>query len=238
MADPKINYVTYDRVLEAVTELKKQGLRVSCATVRTQIGSGSLSTISRFLKDISFTQKSNISPEDYLHQFPDRLKELMRSMYAEIAEAASSATAEERRKIQELEDRLRARWAANVKDKLRVSRRLEVEIKHGVEVRSELKQATQKIWNDQELINDLTARTARAESENSHLRELTVKLEKINDNLKMQIEHFEQHTLQQRRADNQMHLLKITKLEQDLANSQARVMDLSMELAKASKRER
>ncbi|KMM78462.1 DNA-binding protein [Pseudomonas deceptionensis] len=238
MSDPKNNYVTFDRVLDAVTELKKQGLKVTCGAVRTQIGSGSLSTISRFLKDISLIQKSNISPEDYIHQFPDRLQALMRSMYAEIVEAASSATAEERRKIQELEDRLRARWAANVKDKLRVSRRLEVEIKHGVEVRSELKQATQKIWNDQELMNHLTARTARAESENSQLRELTAKLEKINDNLKRQIEHFEQHTLKQRRAEDQMHLLKTTKLEQDLANSQARVMDLSMELAKASKRER
>lgn len=55
---------------------------------------------------------------------------------------------------------------------------------------------------------------------------------------KRQIEHFEQHTLKQRRAEDQMHLLKTTKLEQDLANSQARVMDLSMELAKALKLER
>ena len=35
-----------------------------------------------------------------------------------------------------------------------------------------------------------------------------------------------------------MHLLKVTKLEQDLANSQAQVVELSMELAKASKRDR
>ncbi|POA35827.1 MULTISPECIES: DNA-binding protein [unclassified Pseudomonas] len=238
MADPKIKNVTADRVLHAVTELKKQGLKVTVGAVRAQIGSGSLSTISRFLKDIPLTQKSNVSPEEYLSQFPERLRALIRSMYAEMAEAASSVTAEERRKIQELEDRLRSRWAANVKDKIRVSRRLEVEIKHGVEVRTELKQATQKIWNDQELINNLTARIAKAESENKQLRELTVKLEKISDNLKRQIEHFEQHTLQQRRADNQMHLLKVTKLEQDLANSQARVMDLSMELAKTSKRDK
>lgn len=238
MTDPKTKNVTPDRVLQAVTELKKQGLEVTVRAVRAQIGSGSLSTISRFLKDISLIQKSNVSPEEYLSQFPDRLRALVQSTCAEIAEAAWSAQAEQRRKIQELEDRLRSRWAANVKDKIRVSRRLEVEIKQGVEERGELKRAIQKIWNDQELINNLTARIARAESENEHLRGLTAKQEKISDNLKRQIENFEQHTLQQRRAENQMHLLKVTKLEQDLANSQAQVVDLSMELAKALKRDR
>ncbi|MNN41562.1 hypothetical protein D3C81_1556860 [compost metagenome] len=70
--------------------------------------------------------------------------------------------------LQDLEDRLRSRWAANVKEKIRALRRLEVECKHSAEVRAELRRANEEIWNDQELINKLTARVAKAESENEH----------------------------------------------------------------------
>ncbi|AJZ97408.1 hypothetical protein PFLUOLIPICF7_22915 [Pseudomonas simiae] len=54
------------------------------------------------------------------------------------------------------------------------------------------------------------------------------------ETLQMQIEHFERQALQQRHADNQMHLLKIAKLEQHLLNSQSQVLELSMALARKS----
>lgn len=231
MADPKTNYVTSEQVSCAVAELKKQGLQVTVRAVRAQIGSGSYSTISRLLKDVSSAERFSLSSSEYLAQFPDRLRALMQSTYAEMAEAARSATAKERREIQKLEDRLRARWAASVREKVRALRSLEIETNHSAELRAELKQATQKIWRDQEIINSLTERLAKAESANEQLLELTEKLKKSSENLKGQIEHFEQQALQQRRADNQMHLLKVAKLEQDLANCQGRVMELSMKLA-------
>ena len=238
MADAKIKKVNSDQVLHAVSELKKQGLAVSVRAVRAQIGSGSLTTVSRLLKDISSAQKPDTSPEERLSQFPDRVRDLCQSTVVAMAEAARALTAQERRKLQVLEDRLQSRWAANVKDKIRALRRLEVESKSNEELRAELKRANEKIWSDQELINKLTARVAKAESENEQLRELKMKLEERRDNLERQFEHFEQHALQQRRAESQMHLLKVTKLEQDLAYSQARVMDLSLQIVEASKRDR
>ncbi|AZC51668.1 diguanylate cyclase/phosphodiesterase [Pseudomonas chlororaphis subsp. piscium] len=231
MINTKTNSLTLEEVMRAVADLKKQGLKVTLTAVRNQTGRGSYTTISKFLKDASSVEEENLSPSERLAQFPDQIRAALLSIYKELIEAAKAETTKKRDEIQEFEGRLRARWAANVKEKIRALRSLEIETNVCAELRVELRQATQKIWKDQEIINNLTARLVKTESANEQLLELTEKLKSDIKKLQRNIEHFEQQTLQQRHAENQMHLLKVAKLEQNLMNSQARVLELSMALA-------
>ncbi|WP_330509370.1 DNA-binding protein [Pseudomonas putida] len=226
--------LTLEKVMCAVDELKKQGLKVTVKSVRDRTGCGSYTTISKLLKDVSLAEEKNLSPEARLAQFPQQIEAAFLSVYKELVKAAKGEAAKKYDEIQRLEERLRARWTANTKEKIRALRSLEIEINACAELRADLRQSTQKSEKNQEAINDLATRLVKSEAENERLLELTKKLKGDIETLQMQIEHFERQALQQRHADNQMHLLKIAKLEQHLLNSQSQVLELSMALARKS----
>lgn len=234
MVNTRVESLTLEKVMCAVDELKKQGLKVTVKSVRDRTGCGSYTTISKFLKDASLAEEKNLSPEARLAQFPQQIEAAFLSAYKELVKAAKGEAANKYEEIQRLEGRLRSRWTANTKEKIRALRSLEIEINACAELRADLRQVTQKSEKNQETINDLATRLVKSESENEQLLELTKRLKADIETLQRQIEHFERQALQQRHADNQMHLLKIAKLEQHLMNSQSQVLDLSMALARKS----
>lgn len=231
MENTRTESLTLEKVMCAAAELKKKSLKVTLTAVRNQIGYGSYTTISKFLKEATLVEEENLSPEARLAQFPEKIQAAALALYKALIKTADGEINKKRGEVQELESRLRARWAANTKEKIRVLRSLEIETNACSELRAELKQATQKLESNQETINHLATRLAKSESENEHLLRSTERLKSEIDRLQRHIEHFERKTLQQRHADNQMHLLKVAKLEQNLMNSQSQVLELSVALA-------
>ncbi|WP_434707093.1 DNA-binding protein [Pseudomonas sp. R1-1] len=230
MINPKSNVLTLEKVMCAVADLKKQGLKITIKAVRNQTGYGSYTTISKFLREASLVEKENVSPSERLAQFPDQIRTAFLSVYKELIKAANAEANKKLNEIQEIEKRLRSRWAANIKEKIRALRSLEIETNACAELRAELTRATQKNLQSQEVITNLTARLVKAECENVQLLELTEKMKNDIKERERHIEYFEKQVLQQRHADNQMHLLKVAKLEQNLMSSQARVLELSVAL--------
>nr|NLU60344.1 hypothetical protein [Pseudomonas sp. BIGb0427] len=66
-------------------------------------------------------RKKNLSPEARLAQFPQQIEAAFLSAYKELVKAAKAEAASKYEEIQRLEERLRARWTANAKKKIRLS---------------------------------------------------------------------------------------------------------------------
>jgi hypothetical protein len=207
MAQPSRTFITFEQVELVANDLKKQGKYVSTKAVREQLGTGSYSTISKFLKQMADCENSNLSYEDYSSKLPEKLRNLIQDIYYELIDATK-----------------RARWASHVKDKIKLNRALEAEKQISSVLSSGLKELTEKSVKDYELLLSLTERAAKAESKVEHL-------EARHATLSKNFEKLEEHSRQQLRVESQMHLLKVAKLEQDLMNSQNRVIELARELA-------
>ncbi|MBJ2180129.1 DNA-binding protein [Pseudomonas veronii] len=237
MIDSKTKHITLDQVKCTAAELERKGCKVTARSVREHLGAGSSATISKFLNQLPSYKDSNLSPSDYLAKFPDRFKAIIMGIYTELIDAAEAEKRKKIMEIQELEKNLRVRWSVHIREKLRAIRNLEAEIQRSANMRIELNNVTARTWKDQEKITDLTARLVKAESENEYLLETIENLKKRCANLQKNIEHFDAQALLQRDSDSQMYSQRISKLEQDLMNSQSQVLELSKELVNSGRHE-
>jgi len=57
MVNTRAESLTLEKVMCAVDELKKQGLKVTVKSVRDRTGCGSYTTISKLLKDVSLAEE-------------------------------------------------------------------------------------------------------------------------------------------------------------------------------------
>jgi hypothetical protein len=190
MAQPSRTFITFEQVELVANDLKKQGKYVSTKAVREQLGTGSYSTISKFLKQMADCENSNLSYEDYSSKLPEKLRNLIQDIYYELIDATKAENERKSLEIHELEGRLRARWASHVKDKIKLNRALEAEKQISSVLSSGLKELTEKSVKDYELLLSLTERAAKAESKVEHLEArhatLSKNFEKLEEHMNSQ----------------------------------------------------
>ncbi|AJZ97409.1 hypothetical protein PFLUOLIPICF7_22920 [Pseudomonas simiae] len=93
MVNTRAESLTLEKVMCAVDELKKQGLKVTVKSVRDRTGCGSYTTISKLLKDVSLAEEKNLSPEARFAQFPQQIEAAFLSVYKELVKAAKGEAA-------------------------------------------------------------------------------------------------------------------------------------------------
>lgn len=229
--------ITFKQVELVANKLKEEGKSVSINAVREQLGSGSNSTISKFLKQLSDCEMCSLPPDDYSAKYPERLRIVIQETYSELVDAAKAVSEKRNLEIQEVEVRLRARWAIHIKERIKLNRALEIEKQTSSSLSTELKKLSERSARDHELILSLTERAVRSESKVEHLQVLNEGLIKRHATISKNFERLEEHSRQHHHVESQMHLLKVAKLEQDLMNCQNRIIELARELAGVEKKD-
>ncbi|WP_447781179.1 DNA-binding protein [Pseudomonas plecoglossicida] len=224
---PEPGHITRADVEAAVSELEALGMRVSIRKIRKKLGSGSLTTILKYMHEKPPEGIEGSSAKDI---FPDLEKPILKASAYEKKFSKTSMAGKPHYLISLLQAKIRARWAGLIREKMRALRALEIEERNSFLLQKELGEMQCKCREIEIAVTKLRLRIVEIETINYQLAERLkdaqkheIFLKKYNDELAMLMRH--------ECAGTDWYKQQFLRAKQDLNDAQTKVDSLSQELS-------